>query len=57
MGSMQLEPLDNTTPSFNHPDHSPLNIMSPMHVLNEVHDFQKGMKCDITLYSMFKDDQ
>ena len=27
-----------------------------MHVLMEVHEFQKGVKCNITIYSSFKDD-
>ena len=26
-------------------------------IFSEVHDFQKGIKCDLTLYPMFKDDR
>ena len=49
--------LNCTTPAFNHADHSPLNAMSHTHIFNKVHDFQKGIKCNIILNPIFMDDQ
>ena len=30
--------------------------MSPTYIFNKIHDFQKGIKCTIMLYPIFKDD-
>ena len=37
--------------------HSPSPLHPASKIYNEVCDFQKGIKHDITLYSVFKDDQ
>ena len=35
----------------------PLHVAPPTSTFHEVSDFQKGIKCDITLYHIFKDDR
>ena len=49
--------LDNASHDLSPTDHSPLNVTSPTYIFNEVNEFQKGIKCDISLYPIFKDDQ
>ena len=36
---------------------SPLLVPSSTSIFNEVHDFQKGIKCNLMLYPIFKDDR
>ena len=47
-----IMPLHMTTPAFTQADHSPLNVTSATSIFYEVHDSQKGIKCDITLYPL-----
>ena len=37
--------------------HSPNQLHSTSEIYHEVHDNQKGIKCDIMLYPILKDDQ
>ena len=46
-----------TTPAFTHADLNILHVMSLTYIFDEVCDFQKGTKCDIMPYPIFKDDQ
>ena len=39
------------------PEISPLHVTPSTSIYNEVCEFQKGIKCDITLYHIFKDDR
>ena len=32
-------------------------VTSSVSIFDEVHDFQKGIKCDVTTYPTFKDDR
>ena len=50
VSSQQMKPLDNLSHNHNPTDHSPLNIMSPTHIFNEVCEFCKGIKHDNMLY-------
>ena len=52
MGSSNSSSTD-----FNHAHHSPINATSPTCIFNKVCDFQKGIRHDIMLYPILKDDQ
>ena len=49
-----MVPLDTPTPAFSQADHSPLHVTSPAYIFNKVHDFQKGIKCDIMPYPLLR---
>ena len=43
ISSQQIGTLSSITPAFNDTDHSPLNVICPTYIFNEVSDFQKAL--------------